>query len=240
MPLVTIVNPSPRKGKKMATRKKARTAKQKAATRRLVAMNRRRARGASSPAPKRRARRRPARRANPAAPRVRRHRSGPRKGKHHISSRRAASRAGRVLRYRRPNPIDFMVNTLMPSVVGGAGALALDVVVGVLPLPDTLKTGPMAPLVKIVGAVGLGMLGSKMVNRRVGEQIAAGAITVQIYNFAKAQLIKFGGGKIPGLSMYPDGYLSAYVSGQEGLIGYTDSGMQVDNSMSGYESGVYR
>jgi len=138
-----------------------------------------------------------------------------------------------------------MVNTLMPSVVGGAGALALDVVVGVLPLPDTLKTGPMAPLVKIAGAVGLGMLGSKMISRRVGEQIAAGAITVQLYNFAKAQLIKLGGGKIPGLSMYPDGYLSEYVSGSGGYdpaLGYTDSGIQVgvDNSMAGYESGVYR
>ena len=129
------------------------------------------------------------------------------------------------------------MNTLMPSVVGGAGALAL---------PANLKVGPMAPLVKIAGAVGLGMLAGKMVNRRIGEQIAAGAITVQVYNFAKAMLIKVGQGKIPGLSMYPDGYMGEYVSGNEmPELGYTDSGLQVgtympDDSMAGYESGVYR
>ena len=59
--------------------------------------------------------------------------------------------------------------------------------------------------------------------------------------------IKVGGGKIPGLSMYPDGYMGEYVSGDEvPQLAYTDSGMQVgeyvseDGSMAGYESGVYR
>jgi hypothetical protein len=245
MPLVTIVNPSPRKGaKKMATRKKARTAKQKAATRRLVAMNRSRSKAARRPAaaPKRRSAKR---RASPVAAAPKRRVSKSRRRAWKISSPRAASRAGRTLRYRRPNPIGFLSNTLMPAAVGGAGALAIDVAMGVLPLPATLKTGPFAPLVKVAGAVGLGMLAGKMVNRRVGEQLAVGALTVQFYNFAKAQLVKFGGGKIPGLSMYPDGYMGEYVSGQQGMIGYVDSGMQVgeyvsDDSMAGYESGVYR
>ena len=248
MPLVTIVNPSPRKGAtKMATRKKARTAKQKAATRRLVAMNRARSKPAARSAPAKR--RRPSRRraaARPVAAPKRRRASRRRSGGWKITPAKTASRAGRALRYRRPNPINFLMNTLMPSVVGGAGALALDVAIGVLPLPANLKVGPMAPLVKIAGAVGLGMLAGKMVNRRIGEQIAAGAITVQVYNFAKAMLIKVGQGKIPGLSMYPDGYLGEYVSGNEmPELGYTDSGLQVgtympDDSMAGYESGVYR
>lgn len=249
MPLVTIVNPSPRKGAtKMATRKKARTAKQKAATRKMIAANRARARGASrsrpaAAAPKRRAKRR-ASVSHAAAPK---RRASRRRGGWKITPAKTASRAGRALRYRRPNPIDFLSNTLMPSVIGGAGALALDVAIGVLPLPEKLKSGPMAPLVKVAGAVGLGMLASKMVSRRVGEQVAAGAITVQVYNFAKAMLIKVGQGKIPGLSMYPDGYMGEYVSGDEvPELGYTDSGMQVgeyvseDQSMAGYESGVYR
>lgn len=230
----------------MATRKKARTAKQKAATRKMIAANRARARGTSRPAAKTtksRASRRSTARSSAPKRRASRRRSGGWK----ITSTRAASRAGRVLRYRRPNPISFLTNTLMPSVVGGAGALALDVAIGALPLPPTLKTGPMAPLVKVAGAVGLGMLASKMVNRRIGEQIAAGALTVQVYNFAKAQLIKLGAGKIPGLSMYPDGYMGEYVSGDEvPALGYTDSGIQVgeyvtgDEGVSGYESGVYR
>lgn len=244
MPLVTIVNPSPRKGaKKMATRKKARTAKQKAATKKMIAANRARARAASRPAAKRPAKKRAAARKSTSARPAKKKASRRRTWK--ISSPRAASRAGRTLRYRRPNPIGFLSNTLMPAAVGGAGALAIDVAMGVLPLPANLKTGPFAPLVKVAGAVGLGMLAGKMVNRRVGEQLAVGALTVQFYNFAKAQLVKFGGGKIPGLSMYPDGYMGEYVSGQQGMIGYVDSGMQVgeyvsDDSMAGYESGVYR
>lgn len=241
MPLVTIVNPSPRKGKRTMATKKRRTAAQKAATRKMIAANRARRRPARA-APKRRAstKRRAARRtaAAPRAParRVRRRRAGGWK----ITSPRAASRAGRALRYRRPNPIDFVMNTLTPSLIGGAGALALDVTMGLLPLPESLKSGPMAPLVKIAGGIGLGLIASKVVNRRVGEQVAAGAITVQVYNFAKAMLIKVGGGKVPGLSMYPDGFLGEYVSGEQGTIGYTDSGMQVGEYVSGYESGVYR
>lgn len=229
----------------MATRKKARTAKQKAATRKMIAANRARARGASRPAAKTTKRRASRRRSTARSSAPKRRASRRRSGGWKITSTRTASRAGRALRYRRPNPISFLTNTLMPSVVGGAGALALDVAIGALPLPPALKTGPMAPLVKVAGAVGLGMLASKMVNRRIGEQIAAGALTVQVYNFAKAQLIKLGAGKIPGLSMYPDGYMGEYVSGSEmPSLGYTDSGMQVgeyvDDSMSGYESGVYR
>lgn len=247
MPLVTIVNPSPRKGAKMSTRKKARTAKQKAATRRMIAANRAKARAARAPARSAPKRRRAARKAAPAARRSpARRRSRRRTGTWPITSAPAASRAGRKLRYRRPNPINFLTNTAVPAAIGAGGALVLDVAFGFLPLPAQLKTGPMAPLVKVAGAVGMGMLASKMVNRRVGEQLAAGALTVQIYNFAKGMLVKVGGGKIPGLSMYPDGYMGEYVSGDEvPAIGYTDSGMQVgeyvsDDAMSGYESGVYR
>lgn len=230
----------------MATRKKARSAAQKAATRKMIAANR--ARSRASRAPKRAApkRRRAARRAAPAAaaPRRVKRRASRRRAAWPITSAQAASRAGRKLRYRRPNPIGFLSNTLMPAAVGAGGALALDVALGALPLPATLKTGPMAPLVKVAGAVGLGMIASKVVNRRVGEQIAAGALTVQVYNMAKAALVKFGGGKIPGLSMYPDGYLNEYVSSDMPALGYVDSGMQVgefvEDGMGGYETGVYR
>ena len=87
MPLVTIINPSPRKsgsttrraaaskGKaKMATRKKTRTAAQKRATAKMIAANRARARAARVPAQRkavaaparRKAKRRAARAANAA------------------------------------------------------------------------------------------------------------------------------------------------------------------------------
>ncbi len=255
MPLVTIINPSPRKAK-MATRKKPRTAAQRRATAKLVAANRARARASRAPAKRASpARRKARRRSTPAAAPVSRAPARRARRKYTRSSVAAASTAGRVLRYRRPNPTvgDFVSQTLMPSAVGGAGALALDVALGALPLPPQLKTGPLAPVVKVVGAVGIGMLAGRFLGRRTGEQVAAGALTVTMYNVARRALQKIGGGKIPGLGAYMDeDFLDAYVSGTEvPALAYTDSGMQVgeyvgdvadsgDGSMEGYETGVYR
>lgn len=188
MPHVLLVNPSPRKGKsKMATKKPRRTAAQRAATAKLVRMNKARASGAKRKArPARKAAaapaRRKARRAVAAAPA---RRPARRRG-HRITSARVASDAGRKLRYRRPNPIgNFVQGTLIPSAVGGAGAIALDVAIAALPLPAMMKAGPMAPLVRVAGAVGLGMLGEAVLGRKYGEQIAAGALTVTLYNVAR-------------------------------------------------------
>jgi hypothetical protein len=248
MPQVLLVNPSPRKGIKrksaskgkaaMATRKKPRTAAQKRATAKMIAANRSRKR--ASPAQKAMVKRSVKRRAAYAA-------STPKRRKYKRSSVAAASSAGRTLRYRRPNPIgNFFKDTLIPSAVGGAGALALDVAVAALPLPPAMKTGPMAPIVKVAGAVGLGMLAGQFLGRKTGEQVAAGALTVTIYNFARVTLNRLSGGKIPGLAMYPDGYLNAYVSDAEvPELGYEGSGMQVGEYVSpdgveGYETGVYR
>ena len=231
--------------------KAKRTPKQIAATRKLVALNRARARGAA-PKPRARpaAKKRPAR-AAPArpAPKRSRKRTSARRGPGGwpITSAAAASRAGRALRHRRPNPINglgaFVKNTLMPSVVGGAGALALDVAVGVLPLPAAMKTGPMAPLVKAAGAVGLGMLAGQVMGRRVGEQVAAGGLTVMAYNLSRQLLVKATGGKIPGLSEYVSAYpeMGEYVDYTPPQLGYESSGGQVgEMELEGYETGVYR
>ena len=257
MPQVLLVNPSPRKGstrakaqpkRKLKMAKKARSAAQKAATRKLIAFNRSKARGAKRAAPRKPAARpaskRRAARSAPAPKRKTRRTSARRgSGGWPITSTTAASRAGRALRHRRPNPINnFMKDTLMPSVVGGAGALALDVAVAMLPLPPALKTGPMAPLVKAAGAVGLGILAGKFVNRRVGEQVAAGGLTVMAYNIGRQLLVKAGGGKIPGLNGYVDEYVSEYVDYNPPQLGYESSGGQVGEAemLEGYETGVYR
>jgi len=229
----------------MATaRKKPRSAAQKAATKKMIAANRARSRPARVAARKKpAARRAPARAAAPA----KRRRTSARRGRGGwpITSTPTASKAGRALRYRRPNPIGgFVRDTLMPSVVGGAGALALDVAVAMLPLPPAMKTGPMAPLVKAAGAVGIGMLAGQFMGRRVGEQVAAGGLTVTMYNLARGVLSRASGGKIPGLSMYPDGmgaYVSEYIEEAPPQLGYESSGGQVGEAeLQGYETGVYR
>lgn len=231
--------------------KAKRSAAQKRATAKMIAANRARARGAKRAAPRKPAARPAAKRSSAprrAAPAKRRRtsaRRGP--GGWPITSATAASRAGRALRHRRPNPVSgigtFVKGTLMPSVVGGAGALALDVAMGMLPLPPALKSGPMAPLVKAAGAVGLGMIAGKALGRRTGEQVAAGALTVTVYNVARMMLVKASGGRIPGLSGYVDEYVSEYVD-PSAQLGYESSGGQVGDGdvveMAGFETGVYR
>lgn len=256
MPQVLLVNPSERKGKpKMA--KKARTAAQKRATAKLVASNK--ARRAAS-APKRRKARSVTRRSNPITTTF-----STRKRR---KARSAPKAARRVTRRRRSNPIggmgDFLTGTLMPSAIGGGGALLLDVALAVLPIPASLKVGALAPVVKIAGAVGLGMAAGMVVSRKTANQIAAGALTVTMYNIAKGLLVKATGGKIPGLaghdeyySLMPSGvgeYVGEYVGDGDAMgaipfddgVGYINSGMQVGeyvemtDAVDGFETGVYR
>lgn len=229
--------------------KAKRSAAQKRATDKMIAANRARARAAKRAAPRKPAARPAAKRSAPrAAPKKRRTSARRGRGGWPITSATAASRAGRALRHRRPNPVNgigtFVKGTLMPSVVGGAGALALDVAMGMLPLPPALKSGPMAPLVKAAGAVGLGMIAGKALGRRTGEQVAAGALTVTVYNVARMMLVKASGGRIPGLSGYVDEYVSEYVDYGPPQLGYESSGGQVGDDdtveMAGFETGVYR
>lgn len=92
-------------------------------------------------------------------------------------------------RYRR-NPDgfnfrNFATNTLVPSAIGAAGALGLDILMGVLPLPEALKTPAIKPIVRLAGAVGIGALAGMVTTRKTGEQIAAGAVTVVLYDIIK-------------------------------------------------------
>ena len=103
--------------------------------------------------------------------------------------RRRRTALSSVRRYRR-NPIkfspgQFMQQTLMPSAIGAGGALGLDILMGFLPLPAAMKTGPMRPVIKLVGAVGIGMLAGMLTNRKTAEQITAGAVTVVLYDTLK-------------------------------------------------------
>lgn len=260
MPHVLIVNPAERpskarkaqrKGKTMAKAKRSRA--QIAATKKLVAMNKARAGGKKSVSrakPKRSSSRAVA---APAKPKRRTHR---------ITSAAEASVAGRKLRYRRKNPIggDFIGGTLIPAAVGGASAVGIDVLMGMLPLPVQMKTGPMAPVVRVAAAIGLGFVASKVASKRVADQVAVGAITVTAYQLMRAVAAKMTAGKVPGLAEYvsgDEGYMvvptvGEYVSG-DGVgeyvdgddMGYPSAGMIVgdlmpDGSVEGWETGVYR
>ena len=76
----------------------------------------------------------------------------------------ASSRAVKSIRRRfRRNPIGGSVaNNAMEQfktgAIGAAGALAVDVAMQKLPIPANLKTGTLAPIVKGLVGVGIGML----------------------------------------------------------------------------------
>ncbi|PCI44004.1 MAG: hypothetical protein COB41_05565 [Proteobacteria bacterium] len=109
-------------------------------------------------------------------------------------------------RYRR-NPVDKAAigKTAMAGGVGAAGALAVDVAMAKLPIPENLKTGSMAPVARGLVGIGLGMLVSKFGKKSLGQQVAQGAMTVALYSAGKNAL-----GPSLGLSAYDyddmDGY----------------------------------
>jgi hypothetical protein len=204
--------------------------------------------------PRKRRRRVKARKSNPkrrrrvTASRVKRRRRNPVMPLANVRRRR---RYSTVSRKRRRNPIGgrfslrgFTNNTLMPSAIGAAGALGLDVLMGLLPLPAAIKTGPMRPLTRIAGAVGIGMLAGMITNRRLGEQVAAGAVTVVMYDTLKS----FVRQAVPTLPMaglsedYPSmEYVSPAMMTDESLSAYVDGDMGVDlldaDGLSAYVEG---
>lgn len=163
-----------------------------------AAMRRRKSKGGAKMARKRRrtsAKSTPRRRRRStvaAAPRRRR------RSHHRITSRRAASRAGRILRYRRPNPPNFFSN--LPGRLMEAGIGAVEVTLGkagALAIPKMVKkdmdmTSAMGLATQVVSALAIGWLGS-MVSPNAGKMLLIGGLTAPIESFVK-------GAKIPVIS----------------------------------------
>lgn len=157
-------NPKPTgktRGKKTMA-KKPRTAKQKAATKKLVAW-------------------------------VKAHKGKRKTKKRNPSTAMVATAAKKnyVTNPRRKMPaLDIPI---VPALSGATGAVGLDVVMGQLPLPDAMKTGPMRHLFKAGAAIGLGMLADMMMPKQKSfiRDMVTGALTVQAYNAEREMLIQF-------------------------------------------------
>lgn len=117
----------------------------------------------------------------------------------------------------------FMKHTLIPSSVGAVGALGLDVILGYVPLPAALQTGVFKPIVRLVGAGLLGLVASKVANRETGERVAAGAVTVVLYDLFKG-VVSQAAPNLPlsGISGYPN--LEFYSAGTPAGMGEYVSG----------------
>ncbi len=107
-----------------------------------------------------------------------------------ITARRASPvrRKKTITVRRRRNPIakrNIMASQITPAFTAATGALGLDIMLGILPIPDTIKSGAFRHVVKGAGAIAMGMLVANLVNRKVGEQMATGALTVVMHGAMK-------------------------------------------------------
>ena len=166
-------------------------------------------------------RRRTRRRRNPIGPYAR---TSPRGMGYYVANprrrrRRARRRSPARRRYRRnPTTMRGMINQLViPAATAGAGALALDVLWGFVPIPDTIKTGPMRHVAKGLGAVVLGNLVGMMTNKRTGDTMAMGALTVVFHSAFREMTAQFMP-NVP-LSYYSAGANAGYDPGL-GAMGY--------------------
>lgn len=128
---------------------------------------------------------------------------GPKRRRARAASRVTVARTNPIRRRRkrsimrvRRNPISMgrsagkITSALMPAAIGAGGALALGMVWSRLSpsLPSSLQSGTMQSVAQIAAALGLGLLAGKAFGKSVGTQVAAGALTVTIYNLASSYM----------------------------------------------------
>lgn len=102
--------------------------------------------------------------------------------------RRRSSRARRRYTVMRRNPRDVsptsISGALINASIGAAGAVALDYIFNNYAPASFYSSTMMTNLTKIAGAIGLGIVGGMVAGKKTGAQIAAGALTVTIYDIA--------------------------------------------------------
>ena len=234
---------------------KQRTAKQKAATRKLIAFNRKRrapARSKRRAPPRRRThsigrpaprRRKPQRRRSPASTSATQRRRNPTARKRRSYARTATisnplRRRRRVTR--RSNPITFakaLPDIIVPSLVGAGGAVGMDIAWGYLAampaVPAVLKTGWGRTAAKAISSIAIAaVMGQVKMLKDFAQPFAIGAVTVLAYETLRGFMAQ----QAPNVAM--DG-MGLYVDG----LGYYSAGPNAGNAdhapqaMSAYTNG---
>lgn len=174
--------------------------------------------------------RRKARRASPK--RRKAHRRIKRRAARRASPRRSRRRKYRVAKSYRRNPIGGFsaggaINSIKAGAIAATGAVALDVVMGLLPIPDNLKSGPLGVATKAAGAIGLGLFAGRFLGRGIGMAVTEGGLTILAYNVIKPQVAKF----LPNVALgeYVNG-MGEYVNG----LGYLSPAQTLGYGATGF------
>lgn len=113
--------------------------------------------------------------------------------------------AARLARYRvrraRRNPMprvsfNGLTKMLVGGTVGAAGAMGVDILLGYANqsniIPTSLQSGVMNSVLRLGAAVGLGYLAEAVGGKNIGEEVAAGAIVVTLYDLLKPYVQQAG------------------------------------------------
>ena len=153
--------------------------------------------------------------------------------------RRAVRRVARKAPVRRRrNPSARKANlkaTITSSFIGGAGAVVTDIVASKLPLPAQFKHGAMAPVAKAAVAIGLGFALDKMKQKKLGQQLVEGSLTVIGHSVAKQAIGRFA----PQLAGFDEDGMMGYDDDDGGLLAYEmdayEMGGGFDDEMGAYD-----
>jgi hypothetical protein len=153
-------------------------------------------------------------------------------------TRRYASRAYRGARGVMGGAMGFAKDKLLPGLIGGAGALAVDLAWPyVTPYaPAVLTTGPLVPVTRVALAIALGYAGRMVGGKKFGDEVMNGAIIVTLYDVIKGYAVAaepsiFG---TPAASQSPTANV---VANNNGCCG-TCCGSYCNDSLSAYVNGV--
>lgn len=145
--------------------------------------------------------------------------------------RRSFSRrrgGGGVTNLRNFNIRSFVSNALLPAGMGAVGALGLDIALAQARpyLPDALASGLGNTAARLGGALLIGYVTSLGMGRAFGEQAAAGALTVTMYDLIKGYFAD-AFPSIPLSGAYDDasGYSLGYAAAAPQVGAYVSNGM---------------
>lgn len=101
-----------------------------------------------------------------------------------------------VTRYR-SNPrgrtgsiVALVTDSLLPSAIAAGGALAVDVGLGYVPLPERFKAGPVRHVTRALASIALGVVSTFVVKPTTAAQILSGGLTVTFHQAAREALAR--------------------------------------------------